>query len=148
MWLLKFNAAWAKHCYTNKIREFVFKFKNNLLGLNTRVSHFNRDVSRGFTFCTIQHVDPALDESFLHLFLEFPTTSSVLNSLIRQYISELTIDNTLKKNCSFLPVWIPERVKLRIVLLRCCHYYQCSIYGKQSYKKIPNLMGLLNDIFY
>jgi hypothetical protein len=35
------NNEWNTLQYPVKLREFVFKFRNNLLGLNTRVSHFN-----------------------------------------------------------------------------------------------------------
>jgi hypothetical protein len=48
------NNEWAINSYPVKLREFIFKFRSNVLGLNTRVSHFNRNVNRGCTFCTIE----------------------------------------------------------------------------------------------
>jgi hypothetical protein len=44
---------WCNNCYPIKVREFIFKFRSNLLGINTRVSHFNANVARGCTFCSI-----------------------------------------------------------------------------------------------
>jgi hypothetical protein len=41
------NGQWATNCYPVSLREFIFKFRNNILGLNTRVSHFNNNVNRG-----------------------------------------------------------------------------------------------------
>jgi hypothetical protein len=51
--LYKLNSEWSTCVYPVKLREFSFKFCNNALGLNTRVSHFNRNVNRGCTFCTV-----------------------------------------------------------------------------------------------
>jgi hypothetical protein len=38
----------------NTVREFIYKFYNNLLGINTRVSHFVAGHNRGCTFCTVR----------------------------------------------------------------------------------------------
>jgi hypothetical protein len=44
---------WNTQCYPVKLREFIYKFRSNILGLNTRVSHFNLDVTRACTFCEL-----------------------------------------------------------------------------------------------
>jgi hypothetical protein len=54
--LHKLNSEWSTCVFPVKLREFSFKFRNNALGLNTRVSHFNRNVNRGCTFCTINNL--------------------------------------------------------------------------------------------
>jgi hypothetical protein len=51
--LYKLNSEWSTCVYPVKLREFIFKFHPNVLGLNTCVSHFNRNVNRSCTFCTI-----------------------------------------------------------------------------------------------
>jgi hypothetical protein len=59
--LMYFNSLWTVGTLPIKLREFFFKFKNNLLGLNVRVSHFNNQVDRGCTFClksNSNHVRP------------------------------------------------------------------------------------------
>jgi hypothetical protein len=47
-------SEWSNQCYPIKIREFILKFRSNILGINTRVSHFNNNISRGCTFCTLK----------------------------------------------------------------------------------------------
>ena len=47
-----FLPLWNSSGLPNRLREFLFKFFNNQLGLNTRISHFVGG-SRGCTFCVI-----------------------------------------------------------------------------------------------
>jgi hypothetical protein len=56
--LEKIYSDWTNIVYTVKVRDFAFKFRNNLLGLNTRVSHFNNNVRRGCTFCNLTRIGP------------------------------------------------------------------------------------------
>lgn len=44
--------SWNKFYYNSHIRVFLFKYYNNLLGLNSRVRHFNRDIDASCTFCS------------------------------------------------------------------------------------------------
>jgi len=67
LWL----GMWNTGGLNNRIRTFMFKFSNNLLGLNTR--HFVANQNRGCTFCD-GNGTTVLDESFIHIFLECPTT--------------------------------------------------------------------------
>jgi hypothetical protein len=64
----KIIGIWNKSYLPNKIRDFAFKFYNNQLSINTRLSHYVRNRSRSCCFCSISgDADPG-DESFLHLF--------------------------------------------------------------------------------
>jgi hypothetical protein len=51
------NNLWSYNHLKNDFREFIFKFYNNLLGLNTRVSHFVLNVDRNCTICRAGHVE-------------------------------------------------------------------------------------------
>jgi hypothetical protein len=64
-----FNNLWMVGALSISIREFFLKFKNNMLGLNVRVSHFNNEIARACTFCSIDNNAAAPDETFLHFFL-------------------------------------------------------------------------------
>ena len=79
---------WNTGGLNNRIRTFIFKFYNNLLGLNTRLSHFVANQTRGCTFCE-GTVTPAPDETFIHLFLECPTTFDWQNQFLRKYLPHL-----------------------------------------------------------
>jgi hypothetical protein len=55
--VLYFNRTvdiWNTCGIANRDGTFIFKFFNNILGLNTRVSRFARDVNRSCTLCTKQ----------------------------------------------------------------------------------------------
>ena len=63
------NSLWGIHWLKNRVREFLFKFFNNKLGLNTRVSHFVEDFDRSCDLCKASKTLPACEESFTHLFI-------------------------------------------------------------------------------
>ena len=63
-----FLSSWGMSCLPYRLREFIFKSINNILGLNTRLAHFVEENERGCTFCNIKNVDPLPDETFFHLF--------------------------------------------------------------------------------
>jgi exonuclease III len=46
-----YTSMWKHYFLPNKMREFAFKFCNNLLGINTRVAHFNNNINVDCTFC-------------------------------------------------------------------------------------------------
>ncbi len=50
------NVCWWNFFFLpNRIRTFAFKFYNNILGLNTRTSHFIINPNRNCTFCSLTH---------------------------------------------------------------------------------------------
>jgi hypothetical protein len=102
--LKKLNKQWGYNLLQNKTREFAFKFLNNILGLNTRVSHFNRTVSRECTFCVLKNVNNAPDECFLHLFFECNSVGPILDKFCNDYLGELNLNTPVKKRNSFF--WV------------------------------------------
>lgn len=61
-------SLWSLNCLRIRFRMFLFKFFQNTLSINTRISHFADNVSRKCTFCSINNPNSNCDESFLHLF--------------------------------------------------------------------------------
>jgi hypothetical protein len=55
----------------------------NILGLNNRVAHFIRDHSPICTFCRIQLLNDAADETTMHLFYECPNVENVRDPFFR-----------------------------------------------------------------
>jgi hypothetical protein len=49
---------WNMYSLPNRIRMFAFKFYNNILGINTRTSHFAVNPTRGCTFCSLSVAPP------------------------------------------------------------------------------------------
>jgi hypothetical protein len=71
------NTQWWYNFYSPAQKAFLFKLHNNILGINTRVSHFNRQVDRNCEFCNIiANPDPE-DESILHLFYDCSVSERV-----------------------------------------------------------------------
>jgi hypothetical protein len=87
---------WNTGGLNNRVRTFIFKFYNNLLGLNTRLSHFVVNQNRVCTFCE-GTVTTAPDENFIHIFLECPTTFDWHNQFKKKYLPHLVFtDLTLR----------------------------------------------------
>jgi hypothetical protein len=97
-------ALWNFTGLPNTVREFAFKFFNNQLGLNTRVSHFVADHPRHCTLCFISGVGPPLsDETFLHLFSECNIVANIRRRLIIKHFPELLASpQDLLKKLEFL----------------------------------------------
>jgi hypothetical protein len=68
--ILKFLwSDWNNGFFPNRCREFLFKFRNNTLGLNSRVCKFVHNISAECTFCIVNKEPfPINSESFDHLF--------------------------------------------------------------------------------
>jgi hypothetical protein len=142
------------HCLPNKIREFVYKFNNNILGLNTRVSHFNRNVNRGCTFCSLRPdpnpaPNPVPDETFLHLFFDCVTTQSILNIIQNRLFPELAFPSEESKKIFFFCGVNPVTDKIDnyfLVLLAKIALF--SIWECKLCKQLPSYMKTANDIYF
>ena len=66
----RLNSLWGIHTLDNSLRTFLFKFHNNALGTNSRVSHFVQNHDRTCTFCNLLNVPEENDETISHLFFE------------------------------------------------------------------------------
>ena len=84
--------AWNKHFLSSEIKVFMFKFYNNILGTNLRVSKFNHEKNSECTFCLISGPFPANREDFSHLFFHCPTTKKIIQEFFDKYYE--IYDNT------------------------------------------------------
>ena len=80
----KFLHLWNLSFIPNRLREFIFKFYNNKLGLNTRTAHFGGG-TRLCTFCTILGMEDT-DESFVHLFFECEAVATIHDNFDRHLL--------------------------------------------------------------
>jgi exonuclease III len=75
---------WNLNGLTNNVKDFCFKFFNNILGINTRVSHFNNNRDRGCDLCRRGGGGEAVpDETFRHLFFDCPVAKSLKKGFFR-----------------------------------------------------------------
>ena len=122
------------------MREFIFKFYNNKLGLNTRTSHFGGD-TRDCTFCSLLG-DSGIDESFVHLFFEFRIVDhfhSSIDSTLFNFLNESTIDR--KRRWFGCINMERENMFLRLFFLTV----QFFIWGAKLSKFIPTADFLVGE---
>jgi Reverse transcriptase (RNA-dependent DNA polymerase) len=93
----QYNGYWYRYGLSNKLSEFLFKFINNLLGLNSRVHHFNRLVNEACTFCSIGNRIPAPRETFSHIFFDCPETEQTLKRFETKYLESLDLNTEEKR---------------------------------------------------
>jgi hypothetical protein len=137
--------------YSPKMRDFIFKFYGNLLGINTRVSHFNNNIERYCTFCKIQQKNlygPIIEESFEHLFYSCPATSNVLTKFFNKYMSDLNLTETDKKKFIFTGVnpitgSCANNFLSALAKQICFYIWECKLK-----KTIPMAESLYNDVFF
>ena len=77
MLVKKVLPLWCLTILPNQLREFIFKFFYNRLGLNARTVHFGGDTNL-CTFCRLEN-NPSRPESFKHLFFDCPTVARIHN---------------------------------------------------------------------
>jgi hypothetical protein len=91
------NNLWSSSGLTNKCKEFIFKFQNNLLGFNTRVHNFNRLISEECTFCILKNNRAVQRETFLHLFFDCPEMHQILVGIEASILNDLQLNTDIEK---------------------------------------------------
>jgi hypothetical protein len=76
-------SVWNLFCFSNDFREFLFKQRNNTLGVGARVAHFDDTVDERCTFCRLLYQGTNTREDFLHIFRTCPITVGLLQNLFR-----------------------------------------------------------------
>ena len=92
-------SIWSTRGLLNRTRTFLFKYFNNILGLNVRLSHFVNNQQRGCTFCSLNNVGNLPDETFSHLFYDCETTKSWHLQFLREHFPANLFNNDAEKNC-------------------------------------------------
>ena len=79
--------AWNKLFLPSEIKVFLYKFYNNILGTNLRVSKFNRETNPECTFCSINGPFPVPREDFSHIFFNCPSTKKIIEEFFDEYMT-------------------------------------------------------------
>jgi hypothetical protein len=134
-------SLWANPAFKMDFREFVFKFYNNNLGINTRVSHFAAEVNRNCTFCTLGN--EINDESFEHLFLQCNKIINIRERLFQEFFSDIGADPAIIRKIwfGFPPTQLRDRKLVAIAAL----LIQFHIWNFKKKKKIPHLNIIRNE---
>jgi exonuclease III len=107
------NVIWQQWGVANKVKEFSYKFFNNLLGIKSRIGHFVARVDEGCTFCTLRSMIPTPRETFFHLFFECPETDRTLKGFEDRYLSSLNLDNVSARTLFWFFGTIPDNLESR-----------------------------------
>jgi hypothetical protein len=78
--------SWNKCFLDSRMRIFKFKYYNNIIGLNSRVAHFNPEVTAECTLCNITGPRPVASETMEHLFFSCPFAQKMLQKLKEKYL--------------------------------------------------------------
>jgi hypothetical protein len=141
--LRNLHTGWSHPHYNSSIRVFLFKYYNNILGLNSRVSHFNADINEACTFCNIAGPLPAPKETFRHLFYDCAVVNKVLNEIWSLYVHNLA----LTKNIFFLSNY-NEKEKYNCVLNCFLDVVRFHIWQAKLNKSLPTTQKIKSEVEY
>lgn len=132
---MKLNEAWNCSFLKNEIRTFIFKFHNNTLGYNYRVSKFVANIEPYCTFCTIQRRQDLPRETPLHIFLECPSVENLITNFINQIRGSR---EEIRRRDYFVMFEYENNHKNKILTLlsHICRYY---IWEMKQRKSMPEL---------
>jgi hypothetical protein len=128
------QGSWAENLFPATTRTFLFKLYNNLIGTNSRVAHFNKNVDASCTFCTKSLLMPSPKETVRHLLYDCPQVFPVIESFY-----ELTFNNIIPTPENFFGgggfgISIDDDIfGTQIVDTLKFHFWECKIN-----KKIPD----------
>jgi hypothetical protein len=168
-WYGSVISLWTKNSLSNRIRTFLFKFYNNLLGLNTRVSHFDNTVSRQCTLCKINQQSnfihtvpvpvtvpgPVHDETFKHVFYDCPITKDLHIKFLNQYFTGLTFTTETDRINFFFQGRLNDGNKYNLFIHAAIIIFQYCIWEMKLKKRLLSfesvkieLMETINALFY
>jgi hypothetical protein len=136
------TSLWNRNGLSNRFKTFLFRFYNNILGLNTRLSHFVPNISRKCTFCEITSGDQSGDESFMHIFFDCQHVRNWHSQFVRKYLPDLINPDlpSLKKMWFFGILPGTEEVEFFPSISILC--FQFCIWEAKLGKKIPSFHAL------
>jgi exonuclease III len=143
----KILGLWNSNFMQNKFREFIFKYRSNLLGLNVRVNHFNRDTPRGCTFCFIQRKIPVQDETFSHLFFDCNHTKTLRGQMLNYIIDDGIVLTDLEKRKLFL-LGIYGNEDFNLFTAVAMHWLNYCIWDAKLRKHLISFSSILNNFYF
>jgi hypothetical protein len=168
-WYGSVISLWAKNSLSNRLRTFSFKFYNNLLGLNTRVSHFDNTVSRQCTLCKINQQanfnltvpvaaavpGPLPDETFKHVFYDCPITKNLHIKFLKLFFTNLAFATETDRLNFFFQGRINDGNKYNLFIHAAISIFQYCIWEMKLKKRILSFesvkidfMETINVFFY
>ncbi len=138
---------WQRHFYGNRCKEFLYKFRNNILGLNQRVANFVPGFEAECSLCVINNEPlPRNVESFMHLFFECNHSQKYRGKLINSYFPELmNADSTTLKKFWFYGL-VPGMTKCNIFVSSIVSQTNYLIWSIKLRKEMLPLGAFIEDV--
>jgi hypothetical protein len=143
---------WQKNFYGNRCKEFLYKFRNNILGINQRVNKFVHDVDAECSLCTVnKEPRPIQVESFIHVFFECTYTTPYRVRIIETFFPELrgADEITLKR---FWFTGIVPGMRRNNLFVSCIvnavNYYIWNLKLKKSVNPLSIFIKDISDTVY
>ena len=86
--------CWSIFSLPNRVRVFLYKFYNNILGTGNRVIHFNPDAVVHCNFCHREGLNPSPLETFTHVFYDCPVVYDCIKRIYDKYIQVELVQQT------------------------------------------------------
>jgi len=85
---------WNRNFYSNRCSEYLYKYCNNILGLNSRVCKFAQNIDAECSLCNSNKEQrPIHSETFIHVFFECTYTNKYRLDIVNRLFPELLNSN-------------------------------------------------------
>jgi hypothetical protein len=135
--------SWNKRFLDSRMRIFKFKYYNNILGLNSRVAHFNPEVTAECTLCNISGPRPVASETMDHLFFSCPFAQKMLQILKEKYLYNTDIQRE-----TFFGGIVSENEKENICVTILFDVFRYLIWQAKLDKKTPTVSEFFSNLDY
>ena len=140
---------WSHNFLPMDLREFSFKFFNNSLGTNQRLSNFVPGRAPGCSFCTLKNNGPIPTETVIHLFFDCDSVQPIMNWFETTFLSDLNLDNR-EKRLKFWFFGIIQNNNTTNILfsLALAQTFLFSIWRTKLQKRLPVRMVIEMETFF
>jgi hypothetical protein len=148
--VLKFLwADWNCGFYSNRCRDFLYKFRNNILGINARVCKFVNTVNAECTLCCINKEPlPVNAESFVHLFFHCPTADRYRAGIENKFFPELAnAPENVRKKFWFIGK-VPDNAEFNPFVSALVNVVNHAIWEMKLKKDLVPVSTFLEDFSY
>jgi hypothetical protein len=143
------HELWDNKGLNNGLREFCFKFFNNILGINTRVAHYNNARDRLCDLCKRDNVPNPREESFIHIFADCGIAKALKKGFINKWFPEWGDLSVSDWNKFWFFGMEPDRFeKPNLFLLLVAMTGNFYIWDLKIRKKRGSIIGMCNEVEY
>jgi hypothetical protein len=137
----KLNRNWTRHYLCSEFKTFLFKLYHNVLGMNSRVHHYNPDRSPECGFCIKKLNLPAERETIKHFFWHCPTANQSITALTGELINFVPTQSNFFLGTNSLGIY-------NDVLMLIFDLIKYILWQHKLRKKLPTYHSMRGDFVY